>query len=346
MNNSQRVLNSIDYNAHLRNLLEENGYEEIVITGNKNLLDEPIYKKSDDVIKNYFLNATSKGIIGRLVEQDKTGRTFRHIFLNKTDDDVIHYRLYLCPKDEYLYYLVNQILSRCAKSGEPIHLKYSRENRYDKILLFIKNQDELKRKIRLLAKIKQDYPILFTDMQKSTAWLSESPIKGVYLAPEKMVKRDVNVEYRSYTLAYVHLLNNVRNELLFYYRTTNIEDLKRIQHSELLNMFIYFFKRELGKMGLLLFFDENMQLNTYINDLFPGFGKSTDEDILLTKKGLQVGKRLDSNNKKYYIIPFGANLPNNPQEYNNYNYYVLDDKTAYMKRMYPHLYPDDDFGNK
>jgi ATP-dependent DNA helicase RecG len=62
-----------------------------------------------------------------------------------------------------------------------------------------------------------------------------------------------------------------------------MEELKKNSKQDVFNAFCYYFEREIGKMGLYLFYNENDELLVYANSLFPGFGKSTDEDIILTK---------------------------------------------------------------
>ena len=91
-------------------------------------------------------------------------------------------------------------------------------------------------------------------------------------------------------------------------------------------------------MCLYNFYDDNNQLVACISSLFPGYGKSLNEDIRLVNDGLEVGKRIDDKNKKYYKIPFGSSVPSKVEEYENFDYFVMDDETYLKKKFYPHLY--------
>ena len=341
-------LKNIDYESLLNIILEEKDYEDLVMIGNHktNLLDDPIYRKSDEILKRNFDNAIANGIKGEFWEQDKKANTFRHLAINRTFNEGNKLRLYLCPKDESLYFIVNDLLKRCSKTGESIYLKYSRENRYDKIVIFLKNPKDLSSKLRILEEIKNENPTWFLDMKKADTWISESSFKGAFIAPEKITKKDINFEYKSYTIAFRSLMGNVRNEIMFYFKILDFNELKKIPHSELMKVFQYFFLRELGKMGLLIYFDQQNQLVAYTNLLFPGFGKSVDEDIRLTKYGLEIGKRIDQNNKEYFKIPFGANIPESPDEFKKFDSYIMDDTTAFNMKMYPNLYKEKSSNNQ
>lgn len=284
-------------------------------------------------------------MIGDFWEQDKKENTFRHIAVNRVFSGKNHLRLYLCPEDTYLYPIVNELLKRSLHGNIPVYLKYSRENRYDKLVIYSNDQYNLLEITNLLGEIKKDNPNWFNNMKKSPVWLSESKFKGAYIAPEKITKRDYNMEYKTYTIAIQAMMANIKNELLFYFKVNNMNDLKNMNKQEVFNIFCYFFKREIGKMGLYLFYGENGKLNVYTNSLFPGFGKSVDEDISLTVSGIEIGKRIDEHNKRYYKIPFGKTIQSSLEEYKKYESYVLDDETAYKKKFYPYLYDETNFGN-
>ena len=237
-----------------------------------------------------------------------------------------------------MYFIIDELIKKCANGKEEIYLKYSRENRYDKVVLFLRNSNDLNSKIELLEEIKKEHPAWFEHMNKAPHWISESHLKGVYIAPEKCVKRDINSDFNSYTYAFMHLMNNVRNEMLFTYGTKDFEVLKSKPVDELFDSFKRCFNRELCKMGLYNFYDKNGQLVSCVSSLFPGYGKSVDEDIRSVDDGLEIGKRIDDKNKKYYKIPFGSPIPSKLEDYNNFKYFVMDDQTYLRKKFYPHLY--------
>lgn len=338
-----KYLNKLYLNSLFNLVINEADYDEIVTIDNSrgNLFDNPMYKQNDDILKSNYEKAKASGMIGEFWEQSDKGNTFRHIAVNRTFADGNHLRLYLCPEDHNLYQIVNELLKKSMHKNIPIYLKYSRENRYDKIVVYLKNPQELLIITNLLEEIKSDNPSWFTNMKKSATWLSESKFKDAYIAPEKITKRDYNVEYPSYTKVVQAMLINIRNELFFTFQVNNIEELKKNSKQEVFNVFYYYLKREIGKMGLYLFYNETGELLAYTNSLFPGFGKSTDEDIILTKNGLEIGKRIDISNKRYYKIPFGESLPTNASEYKKFEYYDANDTTMKNKILYPSLYGDD-----
>lgn len=338
-----KYLNKLDLNSLFNLVISEADYDEMVTIDNSrgNLLDDPLYKQNDDILKSNYEKAKANGMIGEFSEQSNKGNTFRHIAVNRKFNGGNHLRLYLCPEDHNLYQIVNELLKRSLHKNIPIYLKYSRENRYDKLLIFLKNPQELLTITNLLEEIKSDNPSWFTNMKKSATWLSESKFKDAYIAPEKITKRDYNVEYPSYTKAVQAMLINIKNELFFEFQVNSMEELKKNSKQDVFNAFCCYFEREIGKMGLYLFYNENDELLVYVNSLFPGFGKSTDEDILLTKNGLEIGKRIDISNKRYYKIPFGESLPTNASEYKKFEYYDANDVIMKNKRFYPSLYSDD-----
>lgn len=342
------ILGKFDREALLRIVLEEKEYEDLVSLGNGNinLLNNPVYQKYDEKLKDNFDEVIATGIKVDFWEQTKSSDSFRHMAINRKFNEENKLRLYLCPKDEFLYFIVNELLKRCSKTGEPIYLKYSRENRYDKIVMFLKNSEDLYSKLSLLEKIKSENPIWFSDMKKADTWLSESSFKGAFITPEKITKRDINSEYASYTMAVIALMSNVKKELMFHFKVLDSKMLKNVQHDELMKVFCYYFLRELGKMGLFIYFDDKNKLEIYTNSLFPGFGESVDEDIRITKDGLEVGKRIDEKNKKYFKIPFGKSIPMTPDEYQKYDSYIMDDITAMNMLLYPESYSDQTFPNQ
>jgi len=338
---------NVDFSYLLNLIMDDFEYEDLVLMGApKNLLDDPVYKQSDDILKQNFDNALKGGMVGSFWEQSKNNNTFRHIAVNRVFDGKNHLRLYLSPKDEYLYLIVNEMLKRSFRNNIPIYLKYSRENRYDKIVVFIHNKTDLALITKLLEEIKNDHPEWFDNMKKSPIWLSESKFKGAYITPEKCTKKDINNDFSSYTKAFETMMNNVRSEVLFCFRINDRKKLKNINRNELLKVFSYYFKREIGKMGLFFYYDENNNLVAYTNSLFPGFGKSVDEAIRLTDEGLEIGKRIDASNKRYYKIPFGNAIPNSSEEFKKFPFYDLDDVTYYNMLFYPHLYGNDSPGSR
>lgn len=71
-----------------------------------------------------------------------------------------------------------------------IYFKYDITNRVYKIIIYLKNKNDLDSKIKLSESIKSDYPTLFENMVDiSIAWISKTKVEGVYIAPEKINKK-------------------------------------------------------------------------------------------------------------------------------------------------------------
>ena len=98
---------------------------------------------------------------------------FFHIAVNRRfSEDGIKARLYLSPKHHNLHELAVQFINNSLKAGSDIYFKYARESdRLDRVVVYLKDQEDIYQKINLLSNIKNEYPSLFKDMQKSKVWL-------------------------------------------------------------------------------------------------------------------------------------------------------------------------------
>ena len=84
---------------------------------------------------------------------------FFHIAVNRRfSEDGIKARLYLSPKHHNLHELAVQFINNSLKAGSDIYFKYARESdRLDRVVVYLKDQEDIYQKINLLSNIKNEY---------------------------------------------------------------------------------------------------------------------------------------------------------------------------------------------
>ena len=232
----------INYEGLLKIILDyeflADAYGELVdYDRNKIIIDNPYYKKLDESTKKNVMYY-AKGNKNALWEQSPQNDSFLHVHLNLTPEDYSIFRLYMCPRDEYLYPLVNELIVRYGVSGEPINFKYSRRDRLDKIVMYPRDAKDTLSKIKVLGEIKKAHPEYFKDMRQAIHWLFETDVEGVYLAPERQILNSNGEEYSTYSNAFTRILMNVQTELLFHFCKKH----KLLKESMKLKYYLLFFE--------------------------------------------------------------------------------------------------------
>lgn len=326
------ALLKIDYESLLDAVIYNFSYDELVESKIKrpNLLDIPEYNDKDKRISDILNKLISRGEEVKVWEQDERKDTFKHIAINREFHPIggqNKFRLYLSPEDNDLYYIIFELIKRTTEQGRDIYLKYSRENRIDKILMYLKNKTDVDEKIKLLEEIKKDYPTLFQNMEKSIGWISKTSFEGVYITTEKLVKRCNGTDYDSYTILFSSMINEMRMLLLYNLGDINMpqEQLEKYDRKMLYNIFGKICIKVLGKYGVLLY-NEGEKLNVFTNEKFPGVEMPLNEDISVDIRNnfLEIGIRINGNIFRYYQIPASSQMDLNNIEYNKLTYYDMD----------------------
>lgn len=340
-----KALSKLDYKSLLDAVIYDYDYEELVKLNSQapNLLEIPEFYKKDIKITEILNKLISLGKKIKVWEQNETGNTFKHIAINRDfhpDDGQNKFRLYISPENGSLYYIVYELIKRTVTQGGDIYLKYSREDRVDKILIYLKNKSDLFDKIRLLKDIKESYPILFQNMQKSIGWISESPFDGAYIAPENLVKRCNGAEFDSYTLLFSTMLKEMKMLLLYSLGDVNmpIEQLENYDRDTINNIFKKICIKVLGKYGVLLY-QEGDNLRVFTSDEFPGVGMPLNEEISIDSKNncLEIGRRKNGSIFRYYQVPISERIDLYRIDYSKLSYYDMDFNDHLKKKVYPDL---------
>ena len=329
----------VDYEGLLKVILDNDFlpdayYDLVAYHPTQVILDNPYYKKLDEATKQNAMHYSKNQ--ETLWEQSPSNNSFLHIRLNKKPDYYSIFRLYMCPRDEYLYQLVNELIVRFGITGESSVFKYSRRDRLDKLVIY-PNDKDIFSKLNVLKEIKKAHPEYFTGMKKAMHWLYETDVDGVYLAPEKLILKANGDEYGTYSEAFIDLMSYVKTELLFHFCKKNEKELKQVPYDQLLTMFKWYFKRELGKYGLLYGIKDD-KFTQYTNELYPGFRKSVNEYMHLNDEGMLLSKRVENARRKFYEIPYGTNLPYTPSDYNKYKSFTIPEKDV-VNFLYPREEP-------
>ena len=331
-----KALSKIDYNLLLDAIINDYGYDDFIRSKNDraNLLMIPKYKDMDDKITKILQKLINHNKLIRTWEQDKT---FKHIAINREFEPGNNkFRLYLSPNDDNIYYLIFELIKRCTENNMDIYFKYDITNRVDKIVIYLKNKNDLDSKIKLFESIKSDYPTLFENMDRSIACISKTKVEGVYMAPEKIIKRKNGTDFKSYTQVFVSAISDMKYLLLYKLGNVNIdgETLKKYDRGELLELLKPIASLILGKYGILMY-EKNNNLKVYYNEKFPGVGQPLNEDISVDSRNncLEYGIRLNGNIFRYFILP-AKDHNKQIEDLSKYTFYDMDIQEHIRKKLY------------
>lgn len=301
-------------------LKNEIDYNDIVVDRtkpNNDLLDDPKFKAKHDSLYSILYNLHENPDRNYEMMHYEQSDFFQHYGINFNDDKYIHkIRIYMMPENEYIINIVYELLKRSFKKKEDILLKYClKENREDKIVMYLKNQKDYEDKIKTINEIKNDNPEYFKNMGRRMDWLSKSCIDGVYITPEKAIKNSEGYAYASYGLLFQDMLDNLSS--LMKYRLCT-EDLKKWQNkkSDLMKIFKPYCDMILTKYNALLQ-DTNGKLSfKKANNITTKYPEECVDFTYKYRNGcLEYGERLHDNIFRIYIIPSGTNITPQNAEY-------------------------------
>lgn len=336
------VLDKINYKEIFDCIINDAIYYEDLVQGDsqyRNLLENEFYKQCDEAILRNFNKAVSEGVRGRLSEQSPNKDAFRHIFLNHTKQiEKIRYRLYLTPKDEVLFHLVNEICAQSIKNELPIYIKYNRKNRKDKLLFYLQDEEDYLKVVKMLFEIKTKHPEYFTNMGHMASLVSESEFPGAYLTFEKHLIGVNDREFNSYNTLFCSILNEIEDLMKFSCKSSK-EDKKKFKELDQEYLFNEIFKpiclRTLLKYGVILYYDNGLQ--HIVNELTPELCKPLNEYIGTNNDGLVIGLRQKNNLFRFFYIPYGKKIPNNNELY-QYQYEDMNFNEYLLRDLYPSPY--------
>lgn len=219
-----------------------------------NLEKDVNFSDKDSRLMKSIKNAKAKGAIIHQQDQGGDSSSFCHIAVNrKFSEDGIKARLYMSPKQSNIHKLAIELVNNSLATGSDIYFKYARtSDRLDQMIVYLKNQEDIDKKIALLKKIRQEKPELFEDMQKSKIWFNETEIPNVFLEPEPLL-RDSNGRQSSYGGMFEKALASTKTILEYGYGIKENESLasKRLD-SNFYNNFELIFTEMLKRCGIYL----------------------------------------------------------------------------------------------
>ena len=152
-----------------------------------NLEKDPNFDSDDDKLMESIRVARAKGANIQQKNQDESKADFCHIAVNQKfpGENDIKARLYLSPQRANVHKLVIELVNRSLAEGKTIYLKYARsDDRIDQMVFYLSDKKDIDEKLELLKKIRLEHPELFRGMNKSKAWVNETDLPNVFLAPE------------------------------------------------------------------------------------------------------------------------------------------------------------------
>ena len=334
LNGEQEFMNLVDFNELLDCIINNEDYDTVYEnTGidRKNLLSYDEYRKKDEFIKEQLFKISNNTLVDTY-EQSKSNDSFFHVAINRTRNLPNKFRIYLSPTDENLYYIIKELLKRSFKENKKIFLKYARQNRLDKIVIYVLNSKDMMEKLELINSIKKDYPSLFSNMKHPSFWIGTSNIDGVYIAPEAHIQRIWGGVFPSFGVLMNHILGQIEEYLYFALKELGNKGdypLKKYDRNYLLNMFIPICKRVMAMYSAFLYIENNEIKNFYSNE-FLGYQMPVNENVKFNRdsKKLEVLKRYDD---KFilYEVPVGMPVLND-YENSDYDRYELKNVYNYL----------------
>ncbi|MBQ7351256.1 MAG: hypothetical protein IJW59_00090 [Clostridia bacterium] len=223
------------------------------------------FSNKDSRLMKSIKDATAKGAIIHQQDQEADPSSFCHIAVNRRFiEDGIKARLYMSPKQANIHKLAIELVNKSLATGSDIYFKYARKcDRLDQMIIYLKNQEDIEKKIALLKKIKQEQPNLFECMHKSKIWFNETEIPNIFLEPEPLLHDSIG-RLSSYGGMFQKALAATKTILEYGYAIRDNEDLanKRLD-PHFYNNFEQIFTEMLKRYGIYL--QKNNETGRYEN---------------------------------------------------------------------------------
>lgn len=212
------------------------------------------FNDKDSKLMKSIKDAKTKGAVIHQQDQGGDKSSFCHIAVNRRfSEDGIKARLYMSPKQSNIHKLVIELINSSLAAGSDIYFKYARTcDRLDQMVVYLKNQEDIDKKLALLKKIKQEQPDLFEGMQKSKIWFNETEIPNIFLEPEPLLRDSIGRQ-SSYGSMFEKALESTKTILEYGYGIKEDESLasKRLDIN-FYNNFELIFTEMLKRCGICL----------------------------------------------------------------------------------------------
>ena len=323
---------NIDFDYLLDASINGISYDNSSDSPRGNLLDYPWAKALDKKINLFVRTLKSKGVN---IYQNENNETLcnecKSIAINrKISKGKNKYKISLSPDDKNLYLLIAEIIKRSVKNNDSLYLRYTRENVFEKMSLFVKDDKDLSDKLSMLSDINKEVPFLFNNANHNPMLVSSSFLDGVYIIPEKPVKRQNNKYFISYDTLMSSILNEMKSLLYFRLGKTFDEDIfESYDRQTVLDMFKPICVDVLSRYGMLIYTDKN-NVKRVSSASYPGEGEPLNHRFYLNNSSgmLEYGTRVNHDVFRFYDIPFSdrekPDIFNNIGNYYRCNYNIMD----------------------
>ncbi len=326
----------IDYEALLDIVINNLDYDDLqTVQGEGELTTIPGAKDMEERLLAKIERLKQQGV--DITTYDQYG-AFNHISINRdfhVPNQPNQLRLYLSPKQEHLVNIAVELIRRSVEEGRSTYFKYSRKPTIDKIVFYITSEEDLKDKLELIEECRRSYPQIFEGMKRCPYWINETPIEGVYVAPENIIVRFTGDPFFSYGLLMETALEEIKT-LLYYelreQRNPNTKPLLGYNRNYLMQLFIPLCRRTFGKYGCLIYYQDG-DIHLHKNKHFPGVGEELTEEFKITsdRSTLEVSRKEPNGLIRTAFLPMYGNeyvtpdtakfILETPEEYYNRGLY-------------------------
>lgn len=246
-------------------------------------------------------NAIKSGDKIEVVDQEEE---FIHIFVNGNNNNLNKYRLYLSPARENLLPLVVEIINRSLANGQQTYFKYAQKPyRLDQLLFYLKDNDDIRAKLHLLAGIKKERPELFQSMFQAPCWICGTSLPDVFIAPNASLTDRLGRK-SSYGHLFAYALNDTKQILEYFYGVRTNDSLKRFKtDSSFSHRFETIFEEMLVRYGIFLQLDRKGNYNITMAQ-GNKWGEPVSEFYYNKNNGILTERR-HMDDQSYQEWPFG-----------------------------------------
>ena len=243
----------IEYMITNKNL----NYSNLALTSIEKDLD---FEVNDTKLRKSIKDAKTQGAYINYMNQDSTidnpdmKSDFCHVCVNMPlNSKNIKVRLYMAPTQKNLHQIIIELINLSLSTGKTIKFKYAlNPNRFDQLVIYLKNQEDINEKIEMLKTIRNKRPELFKGTKKCASWIFQTEIDSVYLAPEPQL-RDFLDRQTSYSSAFIKALSDTREIMKYIFDVEENQDL--FQYSKSTTFKSYFkliFEEMLTRYGIFM----------------------------------------------------------------------------------------------
>lgn len=301
------AISKIDFEALLDLLYSDfEGYDSVYKSDieRPNLLTYPECKNDDEEIKEVVCLLAQRGEEASLYEQTKNNDSFLHISIGKKRGQDNQGRLYLSPNDSKLYPMVKDLIREAYRQKVPIYFKYTRENRKDKVVVYLKKLSEMNNVMNVFRELQKKHPDYFQNMDTPAIWINPTAVPGVYFSPEALVQHCNGNKFQSIGILMSYALEEIKTLIEFWCGIDGSLSINDMSKEYVFNVFKPIVIDTFFKYGII---SPVINGDVYNKVYFPNeIGHPSNYVIEYDKerKVLTEGRRINNDTFRYFEIPY------------------------------------------